>query len=67
MIVPLFLLPSTVDAAALFYGASMLVAATRGAGGCEVTAISNLLLRRDDQVGCALFAPLDMAEAAVRR
>lgn len=45
----------------------MLVAAFRRSGGCEVTAISNALLGRDDQVGCALFAPVDLAEAQVRR
>lgn len=52
----------TSDAALLFYGASMLVAAARGYGGCEVLAVSNWLLRRDDQVGCLLFAPVDYVE-----
>src|SRR5258708_11116690 len=37
-------------AALVFYGASMLVAALRGYSGCEVTAISNWILGRDDQV-----------------
>ena len=36
------------DAVLIFYGASMLLAALRGYGGCEVLAISNWLLRRDD-------------------
>lgn len=58
----LYLTPVTSDAALLFYGASMLVAATRGAAGCEVLAISNWTLRRDDQIGCALFWPIDTAE-----
>lgn len=49
----------TSDAALLFYGASMLLAAARGYAGCEVLALSNWLLRRDDQVGCVLFAPVD--------
>ena len=49
----------TSDAALLFYGASMLLAAARGYAGCEVLAVSNWLLRRDDQVGCVLFAPID--------
>jgi hypothetical protein len=31
-------------------------------GGCEVTAISDLLLHRDDQIGCALFGPIDLRE-----
>ena len=58
-------LPLTSGAALLFYGASMLVAAATANGGCEVTAISNLLLRRNDQVGCAVFAPVDAAERAL--
>ena len=64
---PLFLIPATVGAALLFYGASMMVAALRRTGGCEVTALSNALLRRDDQVGCVLFAPVDLAERGIRR
>jgi hypothetical protein len=52
--------PRTVsDGVLLFYVASMLLAATRGYAGCEVLAISNWLLRRDDQVGCVFFAPID--------
>lgn len=51
------------DAALYFYGASMLLAAGRGYAGCEVLAISNWLLRRDDQVGCVLFGPVDALEA----
>jgi hypothetical protein len=54
------------DAALLFYGASMLVAAVRGYAGCEVFALSNWLLRRDDQVGCAPFWPIDAFEARRR-
>jgi hypothetical protein len=65
--VPLFLLPATAGAAFLFYGSSMLVAARRRGGGCEVTAISNTVLGRDDQVGCMIFAPIDIAEAQLRR
>ncbi|MDE3230241.1 MAG: hypothetical protein KGO05_10195 [Chloroflexota bacterium] len=52
----------TSDAALLFYGASMLLAAARGYAGCEVLAVSNWLLRRDDQVGCVIFAPIDSVE-----
>jgi hypothetical protein len=51
------------DAALLFYGTSMLLAALRGYGGCEAFAASNWLLRRDDQVGCAPFWPIDTFEA----
>ena len=66
IIAALFLLPSPPDVrdgAALFYAASMVVAAWRGYAGCEVLAIANWLLRRDDQVGCAVFSPLDELEA----
>jgi len=52
----------TSDAALIFYGASMLLAAARGYAGCEVLAVTNWLLRRDDQVGCVLFAPVDALE-----
>jgi len=52
----------TSDAALIFYGASMLLAAARGYAGCEVLAVPNWLLRRDDQVGCVLFAPVDALE-----
>jgi hypothetical protein len=48
--------------AAVFYGASMLLAAVRGKAGCEVTAISNWVLGRDDQVGCPVFTPIDSLE-----
>ena len=52
----------TSDAALVFYGASMWLAAIRGHGGCEVLAISNWLLRRDDQVGCFVLSPVDYLE-----
>jgi hypothetical protein len=58
----LYLLEATSDAALIFYGTSMLVAALRGYAGCEVLAVSNWLLRRDDQVGCAVFWPVDYLE-----
>jgi hypothetical protein len=58
----LYLWEVTSDAALLFYGASMLLAALRGYAGCEVLAVSNWLLRRDDQVGCAVFWPVDQLE-----
>ncbi len=50
------------DAVLIFYGLSMLLAAVRGYGGCESLAISNWLLRRNDQLGCLLFSPIDAAE-----
>ena len=63
----LFSMPATRDAFALFLGVSLLLAAARGYAGCEVTAISNWLLRRDDQVGCVVFSPIDQAEKALTR
>ena len=62
-----FAVPFTQDAAALFLGSTLLLAAIRGYAGCEVTAISNWLLRRDDEVGCVAFSPLDAAEAHFSR
>lgn len=44
-------------------GGSMLVAAARGYGGCEVLAIPNVVTGRRDQIGCLLFTPIDRAEA----
>lgn len=63
----LFSIAATRDAAALFYGASMLLAAARGYSGCEITAISNSLLGRDDQVGCVVLGPIDAIESGARR
>ncbi len=63
---PFFIVPYTQAAAFLFYGASMLLAAACGYAGCEITAISNWLLRRDDQVGCVIFSPIDAAKAATK-
>ena len=40
----------------------MLLAAARGYAGCEVLAVCNWLLRRHDEVGCLLFAPVDDLE-----
>ena len=51
------------DAVCVFYGLSMLLAAARGYGGCESLAISNWLLKRDDQLGCLVFSPIDNAES----
>lgn len=55
------------DAALLFYGVSMLLAALRGYAGCEVLALSNWLLHRDDQVGCVVFSPIDHLERRGQR
>ena len=56
----------TSNAALVFYGASMLLAALRGYGGCEVLAVSNWVLRRDDQIGCLVLSPVDDFERRLK-
>jgi len=56
----------TSGAAMIFYGASMLLAASRGYAGCEVLAVSKWVLHRDDQIGCLLFAPVDALARRLR-
>lgn len=51
--------------ALIFYGAAMLLAAARGYAGCELLAVSNHLLRRDDEIGCPVFSPIDAVERHV--
>lgn len=51
--------------ALIFYGTSMLVAAWRGIGACEIFAISNWLRKRDDRLGCPFFLPVDALEASM--
>lgn len=43
-------------------GASLLLAAARGYGGCEVLALPNLISGRRDQMGCIIYTPIDTAE-----
>ena len=66
VIIALFLFPYTAGAAALFYGVSLLVGAGLGMPHCEATVLSNLILRRDDEIGCPCFTPIDAMERAVR-
>ena len=47
----------------IFLGASMLLAAAKGYGGCEVLAFANAVTGRQDRIGCVLYAPIDAAEA----
>jgi hypothetical protein len=65
-IVALVVNPYTGGAATLFYATTLLAAAWRGQPGCEITVLSNWILRRDDQVGCPVFAPIDAAESRRR-
>jgi hypothetical protein len=50
----------------VWLGASMLVAAARGYGGCEVLAVSNLITGRREEIGCILYTPIDLLEASRR-
>src|SRR5262252_2180973 len=56
----------TAGGAELFYGITLLVAAWCGQPGCEATVVSNLILGRDDQIGCPAFTPIDALEARRR-
>jgi hypothetical protein len=47
------------DATLIFVGSSLLFSALRGAAGCEFLALSNWLLRRTDEMACAVFTPID--------
>jgi hypothetical protein len=50
------------SATLIFVGGSLLLAALRGSSGCEFLALSNWLLRRHDQLACAVFTPIDFLE-----
>ncbi len=54
-------------AAVTFLGVSLLIAGVRSDPGCEVMAISRILIRRDAPVGCLLFSPIDHLERRLRR
>ena len=62
-IVALFVVPWTTEIALFFYGIPMFLAAWRGYPGCEMMAISNLILVRQDEVGCPWFWPVDTLES----
>lgn len=66
VIVVLVANPYTSGGALLFYGTTLLFAAWRGQPGCEATVLSNMVLGRDDQIGCPTFSPIDAAEAKHR-
>lgn len=52
----------TSDGVLAYLGVAMVVAAVRGEGGCEATAIPNWLLGRHDRLGCPFIAPVDSYE-----
>ena len=62
MIVALFAIPWTTEIAYFFYGVPVFLAAWRGYPGCEMLAISNLVLQRKDELGCPWFYPVDAFE-----
>jgi hypothetical protein len=66
VIVVLVANPYTGPGAMLFYGVTLLVAAWRGQPDCEATVLSNIILQRDDQIGCPTFSPVDAWEARHR-
>jgi hypothetical protein len=66
VIVTLATIDYTASAAGLFYGLTLLVSAWRAQPGCEATVLSNWILRRDDQIGCPTFTPIDALEAQLR-
>ena len=66
LIVALAVNPYTAGGTALFYAATLLVAAWRAQPGCEATVLSNVILGRDDQLGCPVFSPIDDADARLR-
>jgi hypothetical protein len=66
VIVALLANPYTAGGAELFYGITLLVAAWYGQPGCEATVLSNLILGRDDQIGCPAFTPIDALETRRR-
>src|SRR5215210_6125820 len=58
VILALVLNPYTGGGALLFYGTTLLISAWRGQPGCEATVISNMILGREDQIGCPTFSPI---------
>ena len=60
--VALFATQYTAGGAALFVGTTLFVAAWLAQPGCELSVLSNAILRRDDQIGCFVFTPIDEVE-----
>lgn len=53
-------------AAVTFLGISLVIAGVRGVAGCELMAIPDLFLRKDVEVACLIFSPLDKLERKLR-
>jgi hypothetical protein len=58
--------PVTGTSVWIWIGGSLVLAAVRGYGGCEILAFPNALTGRRDEVGCLVFTPIDRAEARAR-
>jgi hypothetical protein len=54
--------PASAVAFWVWLGASLLIAAARGYGGCELLALPNLIRGRREQIGCMLYGPVDALE-----
>jgi hypothetical protein len=54
--------PASAVAFWAWLGASLLVAAARGYGGCELLAFPNLIRGGREQIGCMLYGPIDAVE-----
>jgi drug/metabolite transporter (DMT)-like permease len=57
----------TSDAALIFFGGTLVLTAFLGYAGCELLTPSNWLLRRHDQIACAVFAPFDALDRRLIR
>jgi hypothetical protein len=53
-------------AAVMFLGISLVIAGIRGVAGCELMAIPDLFLRKDVELSCLIFSPLDKLERRLR-
>ena len=53
-------------AAVTFLGISLLVAGVRAVPGCELMAIPGLFFRKDAELACLIFSPLDRLERKLR-
>ncbi|MCH7807440.1 MAG: hypothetical protein IH995_09950 [Proteobacteria bacterium] len=65
VIVYLFVEPAGGFSAVTYYGASLIVMAVRGDGGCEVMAFPALLVGRFTHLVCIAFSPIDWLEEKI--
>jgi hypothetical protein len=53
-------------AAVTFLGVSLVVAGVRAVSGCELMAIPGVFFRKDTELACLIFSPLDRLERKLR-